>query len=133
MGGKPMRLKQDRIALAERLATAARMVGATVTISDDSEPVVNCRTATLGAMICCDKPHRDIECDVPMIHWHGAAHDLIGYLPGVWAPMDVNPYHRRKATSFPSTIADLETALTVGLIASLTGDAFIIDNNVDTD
>lgn len=62
--------------------------------------------------------------EVPLIHWHGAEHQLRA-VEGAWRETNINRYHRRKATSWPMSPNGLIEALLLGFYAALSGLAFI--------
>lgn len=61
--------------------------------------------------------------DPSMIHWCHARAPLKA-VPFAWAENDINPCHRRKATSFPQSFVDLVKTLAAGFAAAADGSAF---------
>lgn len=62
----------------------------------------------------------------PILHWHNAKAKLKG-VRGAWSGLDVNPYHRLKATSFPKDLNQCLSMLSVGIKAEQDGSAFMFD------
>lgn len=68
--------------------------------------------------------------DTPMISWHGATRPLRDYVKGAWIGINVNQFHRRKASSFPTSLDALIARLVIGLGAAADGSAFLEDADV---
>jgi hypothetical protein len=89
----------------------------------DGDHTVNLKGPELAVMVCVQKPRRRGETIIPTLHWHGAERHL-GHVEGAWNLWDVNPYHHRKATSFPLDLEDTIVRLVNGIKAANDGTAF---------
>ena len=87
------------------------------------EPVgyssIDIRRPDLCALITLAYPKRGA---VPLVHWYGAQRDL-RVVRGAWS--DVNPFHHRKATSFPRDLNEVISNLVVGFEAAKDLTAFV--------
>lgn len=120
-----LRLVGERRRAAEALAAHGRSLGAEATIEDwDGEPDVDFRTPTLQATIWLAWTP---QAPMPIVSWHSATHWLRP-VPGAWRAGDINTSHGRKATSLCDNWPAVFEALTAGILASIDGSAFDLQN-----
>lgn len=119
-------LVAERNTMAQLLIEAATSRGWELEYERDRD---RCKTVILkgprlGLMV-----HLDGGCKhLPLLHWSGAKGKLRG-VPCAWSHMEINPYHRDKATSFPRSLEQLLSMATAGIEAANDGSAFLIEND----
>ena len=105
--------KKERQTIANRLQLMAERTGARVTI--DEEP----REITFTAAWPNVQTTAFIDHLAPMLHWSRADRPLSAAVFG-----DVNPYHKRKATTLCATWASLCAEFARLSVCVMNGDAF---------
>lgn len=111
-----------RFVAALAKAVAALDIGAQVDHRPGADlDSVTITHARLSASIAIFHHGRAAGDRVPLISWHSADAPL-AYVSAAWS--SVNQYHRRKATSFPVTLDQLQAMLVAGLKAADSGEAF---------
>lgn len=122
--GYDLRKRAERERAARDIAERCREIGAQATVENwDGEPDVDIAVASLHAQIWLAWTP---GAPMPLISWYGAKYPLVG-VPGAWFELDVNPCHRRKATSLPTTWPELFDMLETGLLAAIDGSAFDLE------
>lgn len=114
--------KADRSRFVEDLKLAVLSEGLAalpIVRERDDYTSIDINRADLSALITFAHTRRD---PVPLVHWHGANANL-RMVASAWS--SVNPFHRRKATSFPDDLNEVIGCLLRGLRAARDGSAFL--------